>query len=152
MNARLLKLPWNFSTILIINHSVLFIVDFFCLCIRTLLSVSKSVHIIDTHSFEPQLPGDGSFLKVTYEKLSFISCNIISSSTVSPQSEHLEWGLGFQKWQSSQVHYLYSYTHFHLNTWVSFGLQKTWNFKIICCSTLSMYAVLPSQGPCCWRM
>lgn len=43
------------------------------------------------------------------------------------QSEHLEWGLEFQEWQSSQVCYLYSYAHFHMHIWVSSGLQ--WTFE-----------------------
>lgn len=64
MNARLLKGPWNFSTIWITTDSVLSIADLFCLCIRTPLSVSNSVHIVDAHSFEPQLPDDGFSLEV----------------------------------------------------------------------------------------
>lgn len=123
MNAKLLKGSWNFFTLSITNNSVLSMVALFCLCIRTPSSVSNSVHIIDAHSFEPQLPDDDFSLEVTYEELSFTSCNIISSSTILLQPEHLEGGLGFQEWQSSQVCYLYSYTHFLLNILVSSDLQ-----------------------------
>lgn len=153
MNARLLKGTQNvFSTIWVINGSVLSIADLFRLCIRTPLSVSNSVHIVDANSFEPQLSDDVFLLNSTYEKLSFTSCNIMSFSTILLQSEHLEWGLGFQDQQSFQVCYLYSYTHFHLNIWVSSGLQQTWNFKVIWFPTLPKYFVLPSKEPRCWRM
>lgn len=63
MNARLLKVPWNLFNISIISNGALSIVDLFCLCIWIFSSVSNSVHIIDAHSSESQLPDNDFLLK-----------------------------------------------------------------------------------------
>lgn len=153
MNAKLLKGTWNFfSTVWISNDRVLSIADrsVFAsghLCLFLTLFILQ-MHTPLNHNFQMMV----FLLNSTYEKVSFTSCNIMSSSTILLQSEHLEWGLGFQEQQSFQVCYLYSCTHFHLNIWVSSGLQSTWNSKVIWFSTLPKYFVLPSKEPRCWRM
>lgn len=63
MNARSWKVPWNLFNISIISNGSLSIVDLFCLCIWILPPVSNSVHIINAHSSESQLPDDDFLLK-----------------------------------------------------------------------------------------
>lgn len=153
MNARLLQGTWNFFSTCGPSTTV-FSPQLICsafasghLCLFLTLFILQ-MHTPLNHNFQMMV----FLLNSTYEKLSFTFCNIMSPSIILLQSEHLEWGLGFQEQQSFQVCYLYPYTHFHLNIWVSSGLQQTWNSKVTWFSTLPKYFVLPSKEPGCWGM